>query len=141
MLAETSRLCVPTDVAGPTITSEGGDHDEPTHTTDRWGVLALMSVASAPALAAEAPEGQMTWALHFTLAPTLFEPAETAGLITPFMILYALHDALVKPMPGKTMAPSLAESWTRVAGRARLRVRAAQGRRSSTTASPSPPRT
>jgi len=26
------------------------------------------------------------------------------------MILYALHDALVKPMPGKSMAPSLAES-------------------------------
>jgi peptide/nickel transport system substrate-binding protein len=54
----------------------------------------------------------MTWALHFSLAPTLFEPAETAGLITPFMILYALHDALVKPMPEKTMAPSLAESWS-----------------------------
>jgi len=25
---------------------------------------------------------------------------------------YALHDALVKPMPGKPMAPSLAESWS-----------------------------
>jgi len=75
-------------------------------------VLALMSVAATPVLAAEPPAGQMTWALHFSLAPTLFEPAETAGLITPFMILYALHDALVKPMPEKTMAPSLAESWS-----------------------------
>src|SRR5438128_10186687 len=75
-------------------------------------VLALMSVASTPVLAAEAPAGQMTWALHFSLAPTLFEPAETPGLITPFIILYALHDALVKPMPGKNMAPSLAESWS-----------------------------
>src|SRR6266446_6407945 len=28
------------------------------------------------------------------------------------MFLYALHDALVKPMPGNAMAPSLAESWT-----------------------------
>ena len=27
-------------------------------------------------------------------------------------MLFALHDALVKPMPGKRMAPSLAESWT-----------------------------
>jgi peptide/nickel transport system substrate-binding protein len=27
-------------------------------------------------------------------------------------MLYALHDALVKPMPGNPMAPSLAESWT-----------------------------
>jgi peptide/nickel transport system substrate-binding protein len=28
------------------------------------------------------------------------------------MILYALHDALVQPMPGKFMTPSLAESWS-----------------------------
>jgi peptide/nickel transport system substrate-binding protein len=61
---------------------------------------------------ADAAQGRLTWAVHFTLAPTLFEPAETPGLITPFMVLYALHDALVKPMPGKTMAPSLAESWS-----------------------------
>src|SRR5215467_11301020 len=58
------------------------------------------------------PEGQLTWAVHFTLAPTLFEPAETPGLVTPFMILYALHDAVLKPMPGKVMTPSLAESWS-----------------------------
>src|SRR5437867_6652309 len=77
-------------------------------------VLALTLSASPHAIAApaDAPAGQMTWALHFTLAPTLFEPAETPGLITPFIILYALHDALVKPMPGKNMAPSLAESWS-----------------------------
>src|ERR1700730_16132201 len=76
------------------------------------GVLALLAVASPGALATEPAAGQMSWALHFSLAPTLFEPAETAGLITPFMILYALHDALVKPMPEKTMAPGLAESWS-----------------------------
>src|SRR6266849_1152413 len=80
-------------------------------------VLVLTLIASPHAIAAregraDAPAGQMTWALHFTLAPTLFEPAETPGLITPFIILYALHDALVKPMPGKNMAPSLAESWS-----------------------------
>ena len=73
-------------------------------------VFALLPVA--PGLAHAAPEGQMTWALHFSLAPTLFEPAETPGVVSPFMILYALHDALVKPMPGKFMAPSLAESWS-----------------------------
>jgi peptide/nickel transport system substrate-binding protein len=74
------------------------------------GALALALLAPAPAPAA--PEGQLTWATHFTLAPTFFEPAETSGLITPFIILYALHDAVVKPMPGKSMAPSLAESWS-----------------------------
>src|SRR5213596_3592955 len=78
-------------------------------------MLALTLVASAQTVAvrpahADAPAGQMAWAVHFTLAPTLFEPAETPGLITPFMILYALHDALVKPLPGKIMAPSRAES-------------------------------
>jgi peptide/nickel transport system substrate-binding protein len=54
----------------------------------------------------------MTWAVHVSLAPTWFDPAETSGIITPFMILYALHDAVVKPMPGNPMTPSLAESWT-----------------------------
>jgi peptide/nickel transport system substrate-binding protein len=73
-------------------------------------LFALLPVV--PALAQASPEGQMTWALHFSLAPTLFEPAETPGVVSPFMILYALHDALVKPMPGKFMAPSLAESWS-----------------------------
>src|SRR5512136_2871641 len=59
-----------------------------------------------------APEGQMTWAVHVSLAPTWLDPAETEGIITPFMVLYALHDALVKPMPAGDNTPSLAESWT-----------------------------
>jgi peptide/nickel transport system substrate-binding protein len=53
----------------------------------------------------------MTWAIHVTMAPTWFDPAETTGVITPFMFLYALHDALIKPMPGKSMFPSLATRW------------------------------
>jgi peptide/nickel transport system substrate-binding protein len=56
-------------------------------------------------------EGQLTWGVHVSLAPTWLDPAETPGLATPFMVLYALHDGLVKPMPGNAMAPSLAESW------------------------------
>ena len=72
--------------------------------------LAALLAAAAPAVAA--PEGQMTWGVHVSLAPTWFDPAETPGIGTPFMILYALHDALVKPMPGNAMAPSLAESWS-----------------------------
>jgi len=73
-------------------------------------VLLLTLLAVLPAAAA--PEGQLTWAVHVSLAPTWFDPAETAGIITPFMFLYALHDALVKSMPGNALAPSLAESWT-----------------------------
>jgi hypothetical protein len=58
-------------------------------------ILALTSAVAARPVAA-APEGQMTWAVHISLAPTWFEPAETSGMITPFMVLYAMHDALVK---------------------------------------------
>jgi peptide/nickel transport system substrate-binding protein len=75
-------------------------------------VLAFVIVLAVTAPAAAAPEGQLTWGVHITLAPTWFDPAETPGIGTPFMILYALHDALVKPMPGNAMAPSLAESWS-----------------------------
>src|SRR5213593_3142451 len=58
------------------------------------------------------PEGEMRWALYVTLSPVWFDPGEVVGLITPFWVLYAIHDALVKPMPGQPIAPSLAESWT-----------------------------
>ena len=76
-------------------------------------VLAITTVGASPsAAAADAPVGQMTWAVHVSLAPTWFDPAETSGIITPFMVLYALHDAVVKPLPGSTMTPSLAESWS-----------------------------
>src|SRR5262245_11841692 len=75
-------------------------------------LLVLLAVLVVAAPGAAAPEGQITWAVHVTLAPTWFDPAETPGIGTPFMILYALHDALVKPMPGNAMAPSLAESWS-----------------------------
>ena len=67
-------------------------------------------LAAAPEGHAAAPEGRITWAVHTTLVPTYFDPAETT-ILTPFMVLYGLHDALVKPMPGKSMGPALAESW------------------------------
>jgi peptide/nickel transport system substrate-binding protein len=75
-------------------------------------VLSLVGGALAPAAAQTAPEGEMRFALYVTLAPVWFDPAEVVGVLTPFWVLYALHDALVKPMPGKMLAPSLAESWT-----------------------------
>src|SRR5690242_15482227 len=67
----------------------------------------------APGLAlATQPNGELTYGVHVSLAPTWFDPAEATGIITPFMILYALHDAMMKPMPGKNLAPSLAEAWS-----------------------------
>jgi peptide/nickel transport system substrate-binding protein len=76
-------------------------------------VTALGIVAGGALQAwAASPAGQLTWAIHVSLAPTWFDPAETQGIITPFMVLYALHDALVKPMPDDVQTPCLAESWS-----------------------------
>src|SRR5690348_1454472 len=75
-------------------------------------LLVLLMPPVAVSTGAAAPEGQMTWGVHISLAPTWFDPAETSGIITPFMALYGMHDALVKPMPGNLLTPSLAESWT-----------------------------
>src|SRR6266542_3092831 len=80
---------------------------------DLLALAALGFAAGAPSVAlAAAPQGQLTWGVHISLAPTWFDPAETPGIITPFMVMYALHDALVKPMPGQPLAPSLAEKWS-----------------------------
>ena len=70
-------------------------------------------IGGAPDIArAAGPAGQLTYAVHISLAPTWFDPAETPSLVTPYMIYYALHDAMLKPMPGELAAHSLAESWS-----------------------------
>src|SRR5207302_3193916 len=91
-------------------TQEDPDMSRPGPSRSLLLTVALVVLVCAPAAAA--PEGQLTWAVHISLAPTWFDPAETTGIITPFMFLYAMHDALVKSMPGNALAPSLAESWT-----------------------------
>ena len=78
--------------------------------------LSLLIVATvlgflAPAPAVAAPSGQVSMAWHVTIAPSWFDPSTAPPQITPFGILYALHDALVRPYPGHKMGPSLAESW------------------------------
>jgi peptide/nickel transport system substrate-binding protein len=81
----------------------------------RVGIVTLAASLLLCALAgpaATAPEGTMTWGLHVTLAAKWLDPADTEAFINPFMVLYAIHDALVKPMPGSDNTPSLAESWT-----------------------------
>ena len=78
-------------------------------------VLSLVVLAlslAVPADAADAPAGTLTIGVHVTLVNRWLDPGEAEGIITPFMVFYALHDALVKPMPGNLNAPSLAESWS-----------------------------
>jgi len=75
-------------------------------------LTALLLCCAFGAPAAAAPEGTLTWGLHVTLATKWLDPSDTEAFINPFMVLYAVHDALVKPMPGGENTPSLAESWT-----------------------------
>ncbi|MGH8070324.1 MAG: ABC transporter substrate-binding protein [Candidatus Entotheonellia bacterium] len=77
------------------------------------GLMLLMSGASLFVKEVTAdPKGQMVIAVDFSIAPTWFDPGETPAMGTPYIFLYALHDALIKPLPGNAMAPSLAEAWT-----------------------------
>src|SRR5258706_13911172 len=69
-------------------------------------------LGGAPVPAQGPPDGQLPVAFDASIASTFLDPAETPGLGTPFVFLYALHDALIKPLPGNDMAPCLAESWT-----------------------------
>jgi peptide/nickel transport system substrate-binding protein len=78
-------------------------------------IVALVVVLAVAALAAPvhaAPEGTLTWGLHVTLVSKWLDPSDTEAFINPFMVLYAIHDALVKPMPAGDNTPSLAESWS-----------------------------
>jgi peptide/nickel transport system substrate-binding protein len=78
-------------------------------------ILVWAVTASAPGFSAAQtkPEGELRFAVYVTIAPAWLDPGETVpGNLTPFWFMYGLHDALVKPMPGNRMAPSLAESWS-----------------------------
>src|SRR5438552_18591065 len=74
-------------------------------------VLALLA-AVAPAWAAP-QEGALVVGVHVTLVNRWLDPGDTEGLITPLMVLYPLHDALAKPMPGRLNTPSPAEARPR----------------------------
>ena len=88
----------------------------------RPSVFILFAVALCAAMAglptsisaqtAKPPSGELRWALHVTLAARWLDPAETEAFSTPFMVMYAVHDAMAKPMPAGLITPSLAESWT-----------------------------
>jgi peptide/nickel transport system substrate-binding protein len=102
-------------VSSPSERREG--HVDLSGLTRRDVLVAAGAAATAITLApywalAATPQGQLTWGIHVSLAPTWFDPAETPGIITPFMVLFALHDAMVKPMPGQPLAPCLTESFS-----------------------------
>ena len=54
----------------------------------RWAVVSWIALVGIWAgvgkahSAQAAPQGQVTWAIHFKIAPTYFDPAEHQGIIT-----------------------------------------------------------
>src|SRR6266853_3011324 len=70
---------------------------------------ALWLATAGPAEAA--PEGTLTIAMHFSPVTRWLDPAEGESTITPYLMLAALHDGLLRPTGGHASAPSLAESW------------------------------
>src|SRR5205809_4886234 len=86
----------------------------PVTLTRRSGLGMLMSgvLAGEFPSAEAAATGQLTIAVHISLAPTWFDPGESPGLITPYLLIYALHDAMVKPMREANPGASLASAFT-----------------------------
>ncbi|HEU5194384.1 MAG TPA: ABC transporter substrate-binding protein [Methylomirabilota bacterium] len=70
------------------------------------------AVGSPPGAAAQTAAGEVVVAWHVTIAPAWFDPSTAPPQITPFGLLYAIHDALVRPLPGHKVGNSLAESWS-----------------------------
>ena len=86
---------------------------KPRHSITILLTVAALMVGWSHGLSAQPqPAGELVIAWPFTIAPAWFDPAETPPQITPFGILYALHDGLVRPLPGERMGNSLAVSWT-----------------------------
>jgi len=72
---------------------------------------AVLALGARQGIAGPSTPGEAVMAWHVTLAPTWFDPSTAPPQITPFGMLYAIHDALVRPLPGHKMGNSLAESW------------------------------
>jgi peptide/nickel transport system substrate-binding protein len=66
---------------------------------------------AAPAVTRAEPKGRLTTTFQTTLSPSWLDPQENPPQVTPYNFAYCLHDALVKHMPDKLFAPSLAESY------------------------------
>ena len=107
------------------------DHEDPhssiatARATRREMLCLLGALATGTKPAKAAPDGHITIGSHVSLAPIWFDPAETSSIITPFMLMYAMHDAVAKAMPGGPMAPCLAGSWTMAADGLSYDLRAA----------------
>ena len=87
--------------------------------------VAVLSLAMTRWAAAQPAPGEVVIAWHVTIAPSWFDPSTAPPQITPFGMLYAIHDALVRPLPGQKMGNEPGRVVDGEPGRARVRVQAA----------------
>ena len=66
---------------------------------------------AAPAAGKPEPRGKFSYAFQTSISPSWMDPLENPPQVTPYNFQYAIHDAMVKHMPGKPFSPSLAESY------------------------------
>src|SRR5262245_57352346 len=74
-------------------------------------LVLLISVLVAAAAAATA-DGQNDLGRPHLARSDVVRSRRNPGIVTPFMVLYGLHDAMLNALPGNPLAPALAESWT-----------------------------
>ena len=88
---------------------------QPRATRRDFLVAATFGIAAAGiAPARSQSDSRIVWASHISRAHLVYL-AETPGIVTPFMLLYALHDAVLKAMPGKPAELCIAESHSEAA--------------------------
>ena len=96
------------------IISEQMPGNEAQHAIGRRTGLALLAsgvLASGYRVAHAAVNGTLTIAVHVSLPPSWLDPSEMPALSTTYMLVYALPDAMVKPMPEGNPVPCMAESF------------------------------
>jgi len=76
-------------------------------------LLLSMFGGLSPALAAP-PDGTLAIGVHVTLVSRWLDPGETEALITPFMVLYALHDAPRTASPTSSCSARTPSSTTAI---------------------------
>jgi peptide/nickel transport system substrate-binding protein len=74
-------------------------------------IVGALMLGAARVGSPASPTGEIVIAWHVTIPPAWLDPAEAPVQVSPFEIYYALHDAMVRPLPGEKLGHSLAESW------------------------------
>lgn len=73
--------------------------------------LSSAALASTTLPPRKQPAGSYTYAFNTGFSPAWLDPQEYPAQATPYVVGFAIHDALVRHLPGRPLAPSLAESY------------------------------